>query len=153
MNGRQGGRKPKLRRAQVEQTLRRRLGNVSATAAELGVTRMTLYRFIERHNLMPIIEEMRESMIDLAESALIKAVSEGHGWAVCFTLRTLGRRRGYVERTEHEISGSGGGPVRIAHVFDHETHDAAVAAITKRSGVYRGASGEDESDRDGPAVG
>lgn len=47
--------------------------------------------------------------------------------------------------TQTEITGANGGPIQT-QVFDHT---AAVAAIAKRSGGYRGAPGADENDSDG----
>ena len=38
--------------------------------------------------------------MDLAESALKRAVLAGEGWAVCFALKCQGKNRGYVERVE-----------------------------------------------------
>ena len=32
---------------------------------------------------------------------LRKAVNRGEAWAVCFTLKCLGKERGFVERVEH----------------------------------------------------
>lgn len=38
--------------------------------------------------------------LDTAENRLMKAVKAGKPWAVCFFLKTRGKDRGYVERTE-----------------------------------------------------
>ncbi|MEI8016283.1 MAG: hypothetical protein D4R81_07615 [Nitrospiraceae bacterium] len=38
--------------------------------------------------------------LDEAEAALHKAVMRGEAWAVCFTLKTQGKGRGYTERLE-----------------------------------------------------
>ena len=43
----------------------------------------------------------REKMIDNVESKLYQKALEGEGWAVCFFLKTQGKRRGYIERQEH----------------------------------------------------
>jgi hypothetical protein len=39
-------------------------------------------------------------MVDNAESALNRSVLSGEAWAVCFTLKTQGKSRGYIERQE-----------------------------------------------------
>lgn len=75
-------------------------GNISGTATHFGVARNSMYRFIERHNLQSVLDESRESLVDIAETALKRAVVGGEAWAVCFTLKTQGKRRGYVERIE-----------------------------------------------------
>lgn len=58
-----------------------------------------------------VIEDERNSLVDMAEIQLIKAVQEGNFKAVREVLRTLGKNRGYVERMEH--SGNDGGPIRF----------------------------------------
>lgn len=76
-------------------------GNVSAVARDLGVSRPTLYAFIQRHpTLQSALREAREAMLDNAESALYRAVLAGKAWAVCFFLKTQGKGRGYIERAE-----------------------------------------------------
>ena len=52
--------------------------------------------------------------MDLAEKRLFDLVNEGHPSAIIFTLKTLGKHRGYIERQEHEISGPAGGAIRIS---------------------------------------
>lgn len=59
------------------------------------------------------MEEGRNRLLDLAEKRLFDLVNEGHPSAIIFTLKTLGKHRGYIERQEHEISGPGGGALRI----------------------------------------
>ena len=49
-------------------------------------------------------------------------------------------------RQVHEVSGPNGGPIQTEQVFDHT---AATAAIARRSGGNRNASGADEDNRDG----
>lgn len=90
----------KLKRKEVEAKLRELSGNISGTATHFGVARNSMYRFIERHNLQSVLDESRESLVDIAETALKRAVVGGEAWAVCFTLKTQGKRRGYVERIE-----------------------------------------------------
>jgi hypothetical protein len=90
------------------------MGNVAAAARGLHCDRSTLYDYIRRYPaLAQIVTDARESLIDHAESALRAAVLERQGWAVCFTLKTLGRERGYVERIEQEHRGPDGGPIEF----------------------------------------
>ncbi|MFN6202061.1 MAG: helix-turn-helix domain-containing protein [Acidobacteriota bacterium] len=94
----------------VQRQLIASTGNVSHAARVLGVTRNTLYEYIHRYpELAIILSDTRESLVDAAESALHSAVIEKQAWAVCFTLKTIGRNRGYVER--QEITGGEGEPL------------------------------------------
>jgi hypothetical protein len=121
----------KLGRGKVETELRRLRGNVTAAATVFGVTRQTLYTFIEAHDLQPVLEEARESLVDMAESALAVAVNERAPWAVIWTLKTQGKKRGYVERIEN--TGANGGPMEVNNVSltDEERLDRAVALLDK----------------------
>ena len=49
----------------------------------------------------------RESSVDLAESELMKAIRAGNMTAIIFFLKTQGRSRGYVERSDHDFTASG----------------------------------------------
>ncbi len=92
----------------VESALRTCYGNMAGAARALGVDRTTIWRFIKKHNeLTDVLESMRETMLDNAETALSKAILAGESWAVCFFLKTQGRRRGYSttgSSTVHPIS-------------------------------------------------
>ena len=90
-------------------------GNVSMVARHFKMSRQTLYKYINAHpSVMAALEEARETMIDNVESALYSAALAGEGWAVCFFLKTQGKRRGYVERTE--LTGLDGTPLVKGYV-------------------------------------
>lgn len=83
---------------------------VSVAARNLGCNRRTIQRYAKRHETVrEALEDARELMTDTAELALYKAIRDGEAWAVCFYLKTQGKQRGYVERSEH--TGADGGPV------------------------------------------
>lgn len=76
-------------------------GLLSVAARSLGVNRRTIYRAMERWpELQDAVDEARDLHLDVAEGKLFAAVQRGEKWAVLFALRTLGKTRGYVERTE-----------------------------------------------------
>jgi hypothetical protein len=96
----------KVSQDEVISAMRQTMGNISLAARRLGVSRVTIYNYIKRYKkVKEAHEEFREQAIDNAESALQRAVLNGEGWAVCFTLKTLGKSRGYIERQEIEHSG------------------------------------------------
>jgi hypothetical protein len=98
--------KVKLTVAGVDAQLNKAFGNISAVAAAFGVTRSAVYDYIKRHpSLKRTMDDARERLIDDAESALHAAVLSKEGWAVCFTLKTIGKDRGYVEKRQIEHSG------------------------------------------------
>ena len=100
----------KLTAEAVTAAIRDMNGNISAVAKRLGVCRQTVYTYIDRHpSVKDVLAESRETMLDNAESSLYRAVLNGEAWAVCFFLKTQGKRRGYVER--QEVTGAEGGAI------------------------------------------
>jgi hypothetical protein len=94
----------KLRAQDVEAELLARGGNMASVGRALGVKRNTVFNFVSRRPaLRRLVEDLRETRIDLAESALDKAVERGEGWAISLTLKTIGRSRGYYEKTEIDV--------------------------------------------------
>jgi len=108
--------RPKLTAEPVITAIRELNGNLSAVARKMGVCRQTLYTFIKRHpSVQAVVADARETMLDNAESSLYRAVLNGEAWAVCFFLKTQGKRRGYVER--QEVTGAEGGEVVFRVVY------------------------------------
>jgi hypothetical protein len=74
----------------------------------LGVTRDSVYKWIEADpELKQAIETIRESMLDMTEGALFKQISEGNPAAIFFHLKTIGKKRGYIEKSETDITSNG----------------------------------------------
>jgi hypothetical protein len=135
----------------IEAALMETFGNVALSARRLGVSREYLSRTITKTPaLKMILNSAREERVDHAESALSRAVINGEAWAVCFTLKTLGKSRGYVERVQQELSGRDGQAIEIKNtVFDH---GAAVASIAARSAEHYREPGADQSAGDGEEI-
>ena len=96
----------KLNNKDIIDALRKTNGNLTLTGQLLGCTREAIRLRVNRYpELKQVLDEARESVIDVAEGALQRAVLNGEGWAIAFTLKTIGKRRGYVEKTEQEITG------------------------------------------------
>ena len=107
----------KLTVAKVEKALRATAGNVSEAARKLGVSRSTVYRHIDDSpTLLTVLEDTREELVDIAESALRAKVINGDITAIIFTLKTQGKQRGYIERQELSHMGEDGGPIEIRMV-------------------------------------
>ena len=79
--------------------------NVSAACAALGISRQTFYiRKNSDSELKERLEEADESIIDYAESKLVEAINDGDLTAIIFFLKTKGKKRGYVEKVENDVS-------------------------------------------------
>lgn len=124
--------KPSLE--QFEQIANACGGILSDIAANFKVARNTVYAWCENDaEFRKALEDSRERFVDLAESNLRKLVAgvpaiekdeNGEkrfaGWiekpsetAIIFTLKTRGKKRGYVERQEVEADVSMKGSINI----------------------------------------
>lgn len=87
-------------------------GMVYHAAGKLECAPSTIYRRADASpTVAAAIEDARGEMLDDAETSLKAAVKRGEAWAVCFALKTIGKGRGYVERTENTIMGDDDKPL------------------------------------------
>ncbi len=106
---------------QIIDALREKHGNLSAAARFLGCDRHTVARYINLYpSVKSVADEERETLIDFAENQLFKQVQDGNITAIIFTLKTIGKHRGYVER--QEVTGADGGAI-VVNWDDAENND------------------------------
>ena len=80
---------------------------VSIAARLLGCNRQTIYNAAKVHpEIKEALDGERELMLDTAELKLIESVNKGQSWAVCFFLKTQGRKRGYIEKQDLGLEAS-----------------------------------------------
>lgn len=76
-------------------------GNISATSRGCSLSRRSVYRRIQKSAyLNAVMKEAREIFLDEAESVLIHHIQQNNLIAAIFVLKTLGKHRGYSEKTE-----------------------------------------------------
>ena len=81
------------------------LGIVSTAAKKANIGRSTHYKWIvEDPDYKQAVQEVQDSVLDFAESHLYKLVKEGNPAATIFFLKTKGKKRGYIERQEIEVT-------------------------------------------------
>lgn len=88
-------------------------GLIAGAARRLGVPRRTLQGWIAaRPDLQAEVSDQRETLLDRLEGvAFNRAIEEQDGEMTRYLLRTVGRARGYGDRTE--ITGADGGPIEV----------------------------------------
>jgi hypothetical protein len=94
-------RKRRYKPKEVADALTKHKGRVFITAKHLRCAPQTVLRYIRD---FPVCAEARETQeglrLDVAEGKLDTAINRGDLGALTFILRTKGKSRGYVERTE-----------------------------------------------------
>ena len=108
---------------QIEDAIRKSAGNVTAAARGLGVGRTALHaRIAKSPDLQRVLQEEREALVDMAESALRAEVLDRNMTAIIWTLKASpeAKRRGWGER--HELGGPDGGAVKVEHDHKGQLH-------------------------------
>lgn len=94
------------------EAIRSAKGMVYVAARQLNCSPNTIYNYASRYpTVQEAIDNERGLLVDTAELALWKALQAGEGWAISLVLKTLGKARGYVERSE--VTGAAGGAIRV----------------------------------------
>lgn len=113
-------------------------GNCSEIAKSLNCTRAAIYKWMDEDpEFKSIKSDVDESLVDLAETQLINLIkgvpkidenNKFIGWqekpdtiAILFTLKTKGKNRGYVEKTEIDHTTKGDKIQQTVIVQDEET--------------------------------
>lgn len=107
---------------QVADAITETRGFITYTAKRLGCDRSTVYSYINKYAVCKkALEDARETMLDTAEMRLWEQINAGDTTAIIFTLKTIGKGRGYVER--QELTGADGGPIKGYALFDPSAWD------------------------------
>lgn len=101
---------------QIEQTkkklleaLEKSLGVVTAACAAARVGRTSFYNYYNDDALFKAaVDDIQNVSLDFAESQLFKQIQNGNVAATIFYLKTKGKKRGYIERTEIQQDGGPG---------------------------------------------
>jgi hypothetical protein len=118
------GSKPRFTATDIIKALDAHYGMVYLAAKALGCSHQTIYNYAKRYkSVQEAIDRNRGHVIDTAEVALFDAILKQEHWAVTFALKTIGKDRGYTEKTEQEISGPGGGPIVVVNWDDDDASD------------------------------
>lgn len=81
--------------------LERSLGVVTIACKEVGIARKTHYEWYkEDEDYRNAVDDLADVALDFAESMLHKQIQEKDTTATIFYLKTKGKKRGYIERTE-----------------------------------------------------
>ena len=88
----------------------------------LGVSRQAVYEFCNKNpDMMQLRYEEEEKIVDIAENGLFTKAKDKEMWAVKYLLATKGKRRGYTEKQEIEIS--------TTQIFTKEEKEAEIKRL------------------------
>lgn len=88
----------------------RNAANVTSTCNAVGIGRRGYYEWVVADKeFAAAVKDLDDSLVDMAESRLYKAVLRDNMTAIIFLLKTKGKKRGWVER--QEVTGADGVPL------------------------------------------
>lgn len=80
-------------------------GNISAACMKTGIkSRQTVYNWMKNEDFSKEVDAINESSIDFVESKLMTLISQDNPQAIMFYLKTKGKKRGYIETIENQVS-------------------------------------------------
>jgi predicted transcriptional regulator len=89
---------------QIEDALEATGGFVSYAAKKLGISQSALsHRIRKSERLQKKREEIQYALLDLTESKLITKIKNEDLGAICFYLKCLGKKRGYIEKANPDV--------------------------------------------------
>jgi hypothetical protein len=89
-----------LKRSLLE-ALEKSLGIVTSACKSAGCSRETFYKYCnEDYDFKRDVKELENVALDFAESQLHKQIKEGVPASTIFFLKTKGKSRGYIEKSE-----------------------------------------------------
>jgi len=87
------------------EALEKSLGVVTSACKIVDCNRSTFYKYYNNdQEFRASVDELQNLTLDFAESQLHKQIKEGNTTATIFYLKTKGKKRGYVERKEVEMT-------------------------------------------------
>lgn len=115
------------------QSYQKAFGNITQACEAVGISRQTYYNWIQDNEFKTALDavEPAEVFLDFTEEKLVKRIMDGDTTAIIFALKTKGKKRGYIERTE--VTGADGRPIETKHVVEFRNY--ADKADRDNSGV------------------
>ncbi len=102
-----------IKKEAMLQALENSLGVVTVACKQTDTPRSTYYKWLkEDEEFTKAVKEIENIALDFGESQLHSQMKDGNTSATIFFLKTKGKKRGYIERQELDLS-SGDEPIKI----------------------------------------
>lgn len=105
-------------------------GLLTLAAKKAGYSYMTICRYVHDYPAVKdAVTAAKERMLDFTEGKLYEKIKAGDNIAILFYLKTQGKSRGYIERSE--VTGAEGTPLLSVNVHSNETKQD-IESVLKR---------------------
>lgn len=100
--------------------IRKARGNKTEAARLLETSWITIDNYCRRYpSIQAELHGLREGLIDNSEANVANAVANGDLQASQWVLRTIGKKRGWTERSEVVLSGDEANPITFREIEVH----------------------------------
>ena len=102
-----------IKKEAILSALENSLGVVTVACKSVDIPRSTYYKWLkEDEKFSEQVKDIENIALDFGESQLHKQIGLGNTSATIFFLKTKGKKRGYIERSELDLT-SGDEPIKI----------------------------------------
>ena len=99
--------KPQHNKKALLEALEKSLGVVTTACNSVGIDRSTFYEYVKNDaKFADAVADVDNIALDFAESQLHKQIQNGEVSSTIFYLKTKGKKRGYIEKSEVEHGGT-----------------------------------------------
>lgn len=107
----------------ILEALEKSLGIVTTACKKVGIGRTQYYQWLkDDEEFKKAVNDIQNIALDFAESKLHEQIGDGNTSATIFYLKTKGKGRGYVERSDINIGSDDKVKIEILP-FDEESKD------------------------------
>jgi len=111
--------------------LTKSLGIVTIACKECNISRQTHYNWYKNDlNYKEAVDDIADVALDFAESMLHQQIKDKDTTATIFYLKTKGKKRGYIERSE--ITGADGKPLVPEKPLTEEERKIRIKELRKK---------------------
>jgi hypothetical protein len=97
--------KSRQNKLRLVEAMHKSLGIVTQACAAVGVHRDTYYEYYKKDaEFKRQIDDIQNVALDFVEGQLFKQINKGEVSSTIFYLKTKGKNRGFVERSEVEVA-------------------------------------------------
>tara|TARA_A100001201_G_scaffold83_3_gene287 strand:+ start:3278 stop:3631 length:354 start_codon:yes stop_codon:yes gene_type:complete len=102
-----------IKKESILKALENSLGVVTVACKQTDTPRSTYYKWLkEDQEFAQAVKEIENIALDFAESQLHAQIKDGSTSATIFYLKTKGKKRGYVEKSELDLN-TGDNPFKV----------------------------------------
>ena len=102
-----------IKKETMLQSLEKSLGVVTVACKQAGIPRSTYYKWLKEDEVFAnAVKDIENIALDFAESQLHAQIKDGSTPATIFYLKTKGKKRGYIEKSELDLN-TGENPFKV----------------------------------------